>query len=274
MSRFRRPSLAVTAKIRFHRTVNPPSRLAPTLFRDDESMSEAGSQNERNERGQHRWRSGDHILWTYTNPAHPGLYDQRPVTVIADDERHLAVWLESGTRMLHHVLADGSGIRTADGPARFGAPRTQGLKRWQGPGIVAVFQPGTDYSVWFFEDRRGPAAEASSSAPARRDSFYVNLEEPFTRFEGGILTSDHVLDIVVDADGTFHLKDEDELEFARRAGMFSDEKVESIRSAADSAIEDIRAWAFPFDSDYPDFRPDPAWPMPDLPAETSWDFES
>ena len=166
--------------------------------------------------------------------------------------------------MLHHVLADGSGIRTASGPARFGAPRAQGLKRWQGPGIVAVFQPGTDYSVWFFANPNS----------VRRDSFYVNLEEPFTRFEGGILTSDHVLDIVVDADGTFHLKDEDELEFAREVGMFSDEKVERIRSAADSAIEDIRAWAFPFDSDYPDFRPDPAWPMPDLPAETSWDFES
>ncbi|MFP3472252.1 DUF402 domain-containing protein, partial [Micrococcus sp. SIMBA_144] len=50
---------------------------------------------------------------------------------------------------------------------------------------------------------------------ARRDSFYVNLEEPFTRFDRGILTSDHVLDIVVDSDGTYRLKDEDELEFAR-----------------------------------------------------------
>ncbi|WP_152346118.1 DUF402 domain-containing protein [Brevibacterium sp. CFH 10365] len=227
-----------------------------------------------------RWRRGDQILWTYTNPAHPGLYDQRPVTVIADDEKHLAVWLESGTRMLHHVLADGSGIRTADGPARFGAPRAQGLKRWQGPGIVAVFRPGADYSVWFFVNRasRTTDAEAASSGspavPVRRDSFYVNLEEPFTRFDRGILTSDHVLDIVVDADGTYRLKDEDELEFARGAGMFSDDKVARIRAAADSAIDDIRAWVFPFDSDYPDFRPDPDWPMPDLPAEATWDFES
>lgn len=172
-------------------------------------MSGAGSRDERAD--EPRWRYGDQILWTYTNPAHPGLYDQRPVTVIADDENHLAVWLESGTRMLHQVLADGSGIRTADGPARFGAPRAQGLKRLQGPGIVAVFQPGADYSVWFFENPDS----------ARRDSFYVNLEEPFTRFDRGILTSDHVLDIVVDSDGTYRLKDEDELEFARRAGMFS-----------------------------------------------------
>ncbi|WP_166828828.1 DUF402 domain-containing protein [Brevibacterium limosum] len=226
------------------------------------------------------WRRGDQILWTYTNPAHPGLYDQRPVTVIADDEKHLAVWLESGTRMLHHVLADGSGIRTAGGPARFGAPRAQGLKRWQGPGIVAVFRPGADYSVWFFVNRasRTTDAEAVSSrppaVPVRRDSFYVNLEESFTRFDRGILTSDHVLDIVVDADGTYRLKDEDELEFARGAGMFSDDKVARIRAAADSAIDDICAWVFPFDSDYPDFRPDPDWPMPDLPAEATWDFDA
>ncbi|MGZ1490169.1 DUF402 domain-containing protein [Brevibacterium sediminis] len=227
---------------------------------------------------QKRWRYGDQILWTYTNPAHPGLYDQRPVTVIADDENHLAVWLESGTRMLHHVLADGSGIRAADGPARFGAPRAQGRKRWQGPGIVAVFQPGADYSVWFFENREGQtteaaSSEASSSTSARRDSFYVNLEDPFTRFDRGILTSDHVLDIVVDSDGTYRLKDEDELEFAREAGMFSDEKVARIRAAADAAIDDIRAWAFPFDSDYPGFQPDPDWPMPDLPAEATCDFD-
>lgn len=238
-------------------------------------MSGAGSRDEWAD--EPRWRYGDQILWTYTNPAHPGLYDQRPVTVIADDENHLAVWLESGTRMLHQVLADGSGIRTADGPARFGAPRAQGLKRWQGPGIVAVFQPGADYSVWFFENRTGPTAEASSSgttARARRDSFYVNLEEPFTRFDRGILTSDHVLDIVVGSDGTHRLKDEDELEFARSAGMFSDEKTARIRAAADSAIEDIRTWAFPFDSNYPDFQPDPDWPRPDLPAEATWDFDA
>lgn len=239
-------------------------------------MSGAGSRDARAD--EPRWSRGDQILWTYTNPAHPGLYDQRPVTVIADDENHLAVWLESGTRMLHHVLADGSGIRTADGPARFGAPRAQGRKRWQGPGIVAVFQPGADYSVWFFENREGQTTEAAPSeaavASARHDSFYVNLEEPFTRFDSGILTSDHVLDIVVDSDGTYRLKDEDELEFAREAGMFSDEKIARIRAAANSAIDDIRAWAFPFDSDYPDFQPDPDWPMPDLPAEATWDFDA
>ncbi|WP_166968745.1 DUF402 domain-containing protein [Brevibacterium atlanticum] len=231
-----------------------------------ESSGEAVDSDEtgsREESEQRRWRRGDQILWTYTNPAHPGLYDQRPVTVIADDERHLAVWLESGTRMLHHVLADGAGIRTADGPDRFGAPRAQGVKEWQGPGIVAVFQPGTDYSVWFFETPSG-----------RRDSYYVNLEDPFTRFDRGIRTADHVLDIVVDAQGRYQLKDEDELEFAREAGMFSDEKVARIRAAADSALEDIEAWRFPFDSDYSDFRPDPTWPVPQLPAAASWDFES
>lgn len=209
------------------------------------------------------WQRGTQILWTYANPAHPGLVDQRPVTVIADDDRHLAVWLESGTRMLHEVLADGSGIRTADGPARFSSSRAQGVKRWQGPGIVAVFQPGADYSVWFFE--------TSSSL---RDSYYINLEAPFTRFDHGILTSDHVLDIVVDAEGSHRLKDTDELEFALEAGMFTSEQVARIRSAAQAAVEDIRAWRFPFDSEYPSFQPDPEWPLPSLPADATWAFET
>lgn len=209
------------------------------------------------------WRRGEQILWTYTNPSFPGLLDQRPVTVIADDDRHLAVWLESGTRMLHQVLADGSGIRTVDGPARFGAPRAQGIKEWQGTGIVAVFQPGADYSVWFFE-----------TASGRRDSYYINVEVPFTRFDCGILTSDLVLDVVVGADHSYTLKDEDELEFAHEAGMFTTDQVADIRASAEAAIGDVRTWRFPFDSDYSDFRPDPSWPIPTLPAEATWDFES
>ena len=210
-----------------------------------------------------RWRRGDQIQWTYTNPAHPGLLDQRPVTVIADDERHLAVWLAPRTRMLHQVLADGRGIREIDGPARFGAARAQGIKEWQGKGIVAVLQPGADYSVWFFETSNG-----------RRDSFYVNIEVPFTRLERGIVSSDLILDLVVRPDRSYHLKDEDELEFALEAGMFTSKQVARIRSAAQTAIDDVRKWRFPFDSEYLSFQPDPEWPLPSLPTDAKWTFEN
>lgn len=201
-------------------------------------------------------------MWTYTNHDHPGLLDQRPVTVIADDEHHLAVWLAPGTRMLHQVLADGSGIRTVEGAARFTAPRAQGAKVWQGAGIVAVFQPGADYSVWFFETESG-----------LRNSYYFNIEVPYTRTTSGIESADLILDVLVDADGAYRYKDEDELGFAQQAGLISEDQASRIRHAGDDAAEAIEAWRFPLDAGFETFQPDPKWPIPSLPPTTTWEHE-
>lgn len=46
-------------------------------------------------------------------PRFPGLVDQRPVTVVADDDQHLAVWIAAGRRMLYQVSADGQDLRCA-----------------------------------------------------------------------------------------------------------------------------------------------------------------
>lgn len=210
-----------------------------------------------------RWQRGDAILWTYTNPAFPDLVDQRPVTVVADDDRHLAVWLAPGSRMLHQVIADGSPIRSLEGSNRFTAPRAQAIRDWAGGGILAVFQPETMYSVWFFETGSG-----------LRDSYYINIEVPYVRTDDGIETSDLVLDVVVSADHSWQYKDEDELEFAQEAGLFSANDVEKIRQAADDAVKDVTAWSFPFNANYEKFQPNPGWPVPSLPHDASWTFET
>lgn len=210
-----------------------------------------------------RWKRGDSILWTYTNPDFPGLVDQRPVTVVADDDQHLAVWLAPGSRMLHQVLADGSSIRSVEGTRRFTEPRAQAVKDWVGSGILAVFQPDTMYSVWFFESESG-----------LHDSYYINIEAPLVRTDTGIETSDLVLDVVVAADRSYRYKDEDELAFAHQAGLFSDGDVATIRQAASDAVDDVTAWRFPFNAGYEVFQPDPAWPIPSLPREASWTFET
>lgn len=210
-----------------------------------------------------RWQPGDQIMWTYVNSDFPGLVDQRPVTVVADDDRHLAVWLAPGSRMLHQVIADGSPIRSLDGSDRFTAPRAQAIRDWAGGGILAVFQPQVMYSVWFFE-----------TESKRRDSYYVNIEIPYIRTDQGIETADLVLDILVGADSSYRYKDEDELQFAREAGLFSDGDIAEIRQAAADAVADVTAWRFPFDAGYESFQPDPAWPIPALPLDASWTFQT
>lgn len=212
---------------------------------------------------ENQWRPGDQIMWTYVNPDFPGLVDQRPVTVVADDDRHLAVWLAPGSRMLHQVIADGSPIRSLEGSDRFTAPRAQAIRDWAGGGILAVFQPETMYSVWFFETDSG-----------LRDSYYINIEVPYFRTDLGIETSDLVLDVVVRANGSYRFKDEDELQFAYEAGLFSLTEVGAIRHAAADAVDVVTAWHFPFDAGYESFQPDPAWPIPSLPRNASWTFET
>jgi hypothetical protein len=209
------------------------------------------------------WQRGDTITWTYTDPAFPGLIDLRPVTVVADDGRHLAVWLAPGTPMLHQVIADGSEIRSRDGAERFAAPRAQGRRTWSGPGILAVCQPETMYSVWFFETGSG-----------LRDSYYVNIEEAFTRTATGIESCDLVLDVVVNADHSYRYKDEDELEFAQQAGVISRAAAAGIRHAAAGAVATVGTWGFPFNGGFEDFQPDPAWTVPVLPESATWEFES
>ncbi|WGW12139.1 DUF402 domain-containing protein [Saxibacter everestensis] len=209
-----------------------------------------------------RWNSGDQISWVYRDPAFPDLVDLRPVTVVDDTDDHLAVYLESGTRMLCQVLSDGHDIRSLPGPERFSAPRAQAVRRWTGGGILAVFQPNTMYSVWCFETR-----------PGIRNLYYVNIELPFTRDVDGIETSDLVLDVIVRPDRSFHYKDEDELELARHAGMYSDSQIASIREAASDAAQTVRRWAFPFNAGFENFRPDPTWQIPELPNSSKWQLD-
>lgn len=209
------------------------------------------------------WQRGDKITWTYKDPTFPDLVDLRPVTVVADDDHHLAVWLAPGTRMLHQVIADGSDIRSLEGADRFTAPRAQAVRDWTGSGILAVFQPKTMYSVWFFETQSG-----------LRDSYYINIELPFTRTAEGIVSSDLVLDVVVKADHSFTYKDGDELEFAHQAGVLTSTRVKEIQRAAADAIKTVNHWGFPFNAGFEVFKPDHSWQVPALPNTATWDFQS
>jgi hypothetical protein len=99
------------------------------------------------------------------------------------------------------------------------------------------------------------------------DSFagwYVNLQEPLRRSRLGFDTDDLVLDIWIEPDGTWEWKDADELEEAVRLGRFSAPEAEAIRAAGERVLA-----ARPWPTGWEGWRPDPSWPIPELPAE--WD---
>ena len=100
-------------------------------------------------------------------------------------------------------------------------------------------------------------------------NWYVNLEEPLRKTRLGFDTLDHELDVIVQFDGSWRWKDEDELDEAIRRGVISAREEPRLRADGESAVRRILDREPPFDQDWTDWRPDRSWPIPVLPE--GWD---
>ncbi|MEU5398579.1 DUF402 domain-containing protein [Streptomyces sp. NPDC005963] len=210
-----------------------------------------------------RWSPGDHILWRYRGHApdlagHYGVDICRPVTVVQDTADVLAVWMAPGTECVKPVLVDGTPVHEQPLATRYTAPRTVKRDHWFGTGVLKLARPGEPWSVWLFWE------------PGWRfKNWYVNLEEPRTRWADGIDSEDHFLDICVYPDRSWRWEDEDEFDQAQRVGLMDAQKAVQVRAAGLAAVEVIHAWAAPFSEGWEHWRPDPGWRVPELPAD--WD---
>lgn len=207
------------------------------------------------------WREGSGPLGTGPLVADPSVpHFAQPVTVVRDDADALVVWLPIGSPVLRAARADGLGKRD-DPHTLFTAPLVVEH------GVHAVYDQlriaptGCSWSVWVM------------FSGGVFSGWYVNLERPHVRSELAVLTSDHVLDVVVSPEGTVTLKDEDELELAVSQGVFSASEAAAISANAASVAALVATWGSPFCDGWEHFRPDPAWPIPLLPGgEVSGDL--
>jgi predicted RNA-binding protein associated with RNAse of E/G family len=106
-------------------------------------------------------------------------------------------------------------------------------------------------------------------------AWYVNLEEPGVAWDDGVAAgvdlTDHDLDIWVWPDRSWEWKDDDELE--ERLGFpehYWVSEPEAVWAAGRAMIPLIEAGEYPFDGTWCDFRPDPAWTVPDR-LPDGWD---
>ena len=212
-----------------------------------------------------RWAPGDQILWRYrdngrahrTAGAAP-VHICRPVTVVQDTDELLAVWMAPGTECVRPVLANGTQVHAEPLATRYTAPRTTARSTWFGSGVLKLAAPGDPWSVWLFWE---PGWQFKS--------WYVNLESPLVRWDGGVDSEDHFLDISVHPDRSWHWRDEDEFAQAQLDGLMDVPAAEQVRRAGRSAVEVIRAWGPPFSDGWQHWRPDPSWAVPSLPED--WD---
>ncbi|WP_405586897.1 DUF402 domain-containing protein [Streptomyces sp. NBC_01190] len=212
----------------------------------------------RNGPQRHFWAPGEQVLWRYRWNGTGEVHIARPVTVVRDDADLLAVWMAPGTPCVKPVLADGTLVHHEPLATRYRKPRVATRDQWFGSGVLKLARPDEPWSVWLFWEEGW-----------RFRSWYVNLEEPRRRWSRGVDSVDHFLDISVRPDRSWHWLDEDEFAQAQTDGLMSPELAPQVRQAGLRAVGLIGSWASPFRDHWEDWRPDPAWPVPALPAD--WD---
>lgn len=178
----------------------------------------------------------------------------RPMTVVRDTPELIALYMPAGTPWKRPVSpATGERLRLQHEDWRLADDV------WVDHDTLHLVAPDAAHAVLAFW-----------TAPGREfATWYVNLQEPLRRTPIGFDYLDQALDIVVAPDLTWQWKDEDELRDAERLGILTPQEAEAVRREADGVVSRIEARAFPFDSDWPAWKPDPAWPIPHLAA--SWD---
>jgi predicted RNA-binding protein associated with RNAse of E/G family len=96
--------------------------------------------------------------------------------------------------------------------------------------------------------------------------WYVNFERPPVWHRSGWDTFDLFVDLVVEPDGRWRWKDEDEYAHGRRLGLVDDAEHRAVQAAREEALALVEARAGLFgESGAGAWRPEPDWPLPALP---------
>jgi hypothetical protein len=195
------------------------------------------------------WSSGDTVALRYIRFGQ--VRRANPHRIIRDDGGSVALHIPVGA-VSKAAIWDGP----ASGPIRGQADRTWELedRPWYSYRVLRLIRFGDGHSVELYWHEEG-------------DSFagwYVNIQEPLRRSPVGFDTDDLVLDIWIEPDGAWQWKDEDELEIAVELGRFTAAEAAEIRAEGERVIT-----ARPWPTGWEDWKPDPAWPVPELPA--GWD---
>lgn len=173
-----------------------------------------------------------------------------PMVVAEDRPDRTVLYVPRGTLFL--APADRSGRVTRSIRDEVGTTPD----RWRDHAALHVVPVGAAFSVMVrwrrsFDDFAG---------------FYVNAQEPLRPTGIGFDSMDQTLDVVIDPRRSeVRVKDGDELRDAARRGFFSVAEVAEIRAAAQSATRMVLDRVPPFDEPWHLWRPDPAWPAPELP---------
>ena len=96
---------------------------------------------------------------------------------------------------------------------------------------------------------------------------YINIERAHARTTIGFDADDLCLDVLIAPDGSWSLKDSDDLNERVVAGIYTEQDAAGVRAAATQAIARLESRLPPFDGSWSGWRPSPTWPFAQLRAD-------
>jgi predicted RNA-binding protein associated with RNAse of E/G family len=189
------------------------------------------------------------------------IWTEAPTRVLRADERSVTTAIWPGVRTLasKDFIASKSGRDAA--AARVGS--LDGLAAgtfelgdwtWRWTSFVTDVVDGRWFTVIRIYDQAGPLV-----------CWYVNFERPPSWRPAGWDTMDLALDLVVEPDGRWSWKDEDEYAHSRRLGLVTEAEHAAVDRAREEAVDQVEQRLGVFGQDPgAGWLPDPAWPLPAL----------
>jgi hypothetical protein len=209
-----------------------------------------------------RWSPGETVVVRNIARSDGSVTAATPMIVVRDDDVILALFVPLGTIAMDNYAVAPDKRVAAVGALPPSRERNYVQRRWQA-NMLRLHPPGAAFSVWLFFAPGGGVA-----------AWYGNLEAPYVRTPFGIDTRDHALDVVADAKGRWHWKDEDE--FARRleTGIDTPEHQSAVRAAGLEFISCLERRTSPFDMGWEDWRAPADWQPRLLPENWRVDLET
>jgi uncharacterized protein len=178
------------------------------------------------------------------------IWSARPVTVVEDAEEQITLFIRAGARWMA-PFRNGQRLKIQQAEYEL-------MEQPYKAHVLSFAWPGNPAAVLLFY--------GSDWSPSH---WYVNLEDPLRRSPVGFDTLDHKLDVIVELDGSWRWKDEDQFVEVIERGLLDPGQGRGLRNDAEGAVRRIVEHEPPFDRDWYGWRPDPAWPPPTLPD--GWD---
>ena len=205
-----------------------------------------------------RWQPSEQIVLRYLRNT-PGDVVE-PVRVVHDGDDYVALYMAVGTPLKVQATRDGQRL-TRETPFLEREGQVGGFAdaEWTTNHALMLHRPGRMSAIMLFW--RDPEWEFTG--------YYGNIQAPLKRTHLGFDTADYLLDVSIDPDLTWHWKDEDEWEIAREHGLIDTVLLDEVRREGERIIAEVEGRSWPFDGGLESWRPDPAWTIPELPA--NWD---